>query len=164
MKGHISKSNLTNENWLRRMADLEDQHPSVSVGGMAYDLGMPQAGALPSSGVFGKFIELARRKQKLTAEGLAARAGVDLRELVAIEQNPNVQPRVMTVHQLAKFFELPPKPLMELAGLMKSKNTSIGTAAIRFAARSETIADLTPYETEAFDEFVKVIVEASDGY
>ncbi len=86
------------------MADLEDQHPSVSVGGMAYDLGMPQAGALPSSGVFGKFIELARRKQKLTAEGLAARAGVDLRELVAIEQNANVQPRVMTVHQLAKFF------------------------------------------------------------
>jgi len=51
---------------------------------------------------------------------------------------------------------------MELAGLADPKNACISSAALRFAAHSETNAELNPQEDQAFEEFVKVIVEASD--
>lgn len=162
MTTNTRQSNLRNEDWVRRMADLEDQHESVSVGGMACDLGMLKVAGTKPAGVFGRFIEFARRRQKLSVEELADRAGVDLGDLVAIEQDLDATPPIMTVHQLAKYLNLPPKPLMELAGLMQTRGSSLGTAAVRFAAQSETNAELSPQEQRAFDEFVKVIVEASD--
>lgn len=162
MTTNTKQSNLRNENWVRRMAELEDQHDSVSVGGMASDLGMLKFTGSKPIGVFGRFVEFARRREQLSVEELSARAEVDLRELVAIEQDVDAQPQIMTVHQLAKFLKLPPKPLMELAGLMEPRGSSLGTAAVRFAAQSETNAELSPQEQQAFDEFVKVIVEASD--
>jgi|GEM_PF-4783859 len=62
---------LRDENWLRKMANLEDQHPAVSVGGMACDLGMLTMSKGSPTGVFGRFVEFARRKQKLTVDALA---------------------------------------------------------------------------------------------
>lgn len=162
MTTNTKQSNLRNENWVRRMAELEDQHESVSVGGMASDLGMLQVSGTKPLGVFGRFVEFARRRQKLSVEELSSRAGVDLGELVAIEQDFDARPQIMTVHQLAKYLKLPPQPLMELAGLMETRGSLLGTAAVRFAAQSETNAELSPQEQQAFDEFVKVIVEASD--
>lgn len=153
---------LRDENWLREMADVEDQHTSVSVGGMACDLGLLTMTKGRPTGVFGRFVEFARRKQQLTVAELADRADVDLGDLVAIEQDPDSKPQVMTVHRLATYLGLPPKPLMELAGLMEAKSGSIGSAALRFAAQSETTAELNPQEHLAFDEFVKAIVEATD--
>lgn len=153
---------LRDEKWLRKMADLEDQHSSVSVGGMACDLGLLTMSKGRPTGVFGRFVEFARRKQKLSVEELANRAEIDLGDLVAIEQVPDARPQIMTVHRLATYLKLPPKPLMELAGLMEAKSGSIGTAALRFAAQSETTAELSPQENLAFDEFVKAIVKASD--
>ena len=162
MTSNKTQSNLSNKSWVRRMAELEDQHPAVSVGGMVCDLGMFKPASGKPMGIFGRFVEFARRKQKLTVEDFASKAGVDLQELVNMEQNPDARPQITTVHLLAKFLKLPPKPLMELAGLLESKEVSIGSAALRFAARAETNAELNPQETQAFDEFVKVIVEASD--
>ena len=57
---------------------------------------------------------------------------------------------------------LPAGSLTEVAGLSKPRR-AVSEAALRFAARSEPTAKLTKYEREAFEEFVKVLAEASDG-
>lgn len=85
MSNNIKHSNLRNENWLRRMADLEDEHASVSVGGLASELGMLKTTGIGLAGVFGRFVEFARRIEHLSLETLADRLSVDLSELVSLE-------------------------------------------------------------------------------
>lgn len=162
MSTNTRATNRTSEHWLRKMADLEDQHTSVSVGGMAHDLGMLHKHTAPPVAVFGQLIEFARRKRHLTVESLAAQTEIDLSELVALERDPDTQARPRTVYKLAEFLKVSVGPLMELAGLAAPKDERIGNAALQFAARSETTAELTPQEDQAFEEFVKVIVKASD--
>lgn len=162
MSTNIRSNNRASESWLRKMADLEDQHASVSVGGMAHNLGMLHNNNAPPVAVFGQLIEFARRKRRLTPESLATQSGIDLPELVALERDPDSQVSPRTVHKLAKFLKIPVGPLLEIAGLATPKDDSISNAALQFAARSETTAELTSQEGEAFEEFVKIIVEASD--
>ncbi len=57
MSSPMNQSNLQNEQWIRRMAELEDEHPSISVGGMVADLGMFKSPAAMTSGIFGRFVE-----------------------------------------------------------------------------------------------------------
>lgn len=151
-----------NETWLRQAANLEDQYGPVSVGGMAHKLGMLNIPTANPAGVFGRFVEFARREKQLSVEDFSNQASVELAELVTLEQDPDAQPRPRTVYKLASYLKLPIGPLMELAGLAEAKDSDIGMAALRFAARSETNARLNPQEHQAYEEFVKVIVEASD--
>lgn len=149
--------------WLQRMADAEDRCESVSVGGLATDFGMIEAGVSSEAPrVFGRLVEFARRARGLSIEELAKSADVDLAELLAVEDAGKV-PSPRTVFQLAKVLRLSTGKLMELAGLAEPKDTSLNQAALRFAARSEPTAKLSREEREAFEEFVKVLVEASDG-
>lgn len=161
MSNSIPESMLTDEQWVRQMAQLEDEHPSISAGGMVADLGFFKS-AVPLGGILGRFVEFARRKEGLTLEELARRAGVDLAELVAIEQDAVRKPRVSTVERLANYFRLPQSPLLELAGLLNGEG-AIGPAAIRFAAESESHAELSPHERAAFETFVKAIAETASN-
>lgn len=149
------------EEWLRKMANLEDQHASVSVGGMAHDLGMLHLTKMPPGAVFGQFIEFARRKRHLTVEDLAIQAEIDLPELVALERISNTQASRQTVRKLANFLNVPAEPLMKIAGVTTPKDESMSNAALQFAACLETTAELTPQEDQAFEDFVKIIVETS---
>jgi HTH-type transcriptional regulator, competence development regulator len=83
--------------------------------------------------------------------------------LVALERNEEVQPSSRTVYQTAQALKLPANKLMELAGLTDARDEGLGRAALRFAARSEPTARLSKEEREAFEEFVRVLVESSDG-
>ncbi len=147
--------------WLTQTADAEDNCRSISVGGLAFDLGMLAAPSDGAHKVFGRFVEYARREQGMTLEGLAEKADIDLAELVDIERDNDFIPQVRTVHQIAQVLKLPPAPLMQVAGLMISRS-SVSRAAVRFAARSEPTARLSPEEREAFESFVKVLVETTD--
>lgn len=112
--------------------------------------------------VFGRLIEYARREQGLTVERLAEQADVDLGELVEIERDDDFMPQLRTVHQLASVLKLPTSRLMQVAGLATPR-PSVAGAALRFAARSEPTSELSPDEREAFEEFVKVLVESTDA-
>jgi len=83
-------------------------------------------------------------------------------EIVEIEMYDETIPRVRTVFQLAKALKIPEGRLMEVAGLATPR-PEISHAALKFAARSESTAKLTRNEREALEEFVKVLVEVSDG-
>ena len=155
--------NQANRDWLLKMANLEDSVQSISAGGMAEGLGMLTKPEASYPRVLSRLIELARRKLGYTVEKLAEDARVDLMELVNIEDHEEYQPSVRTIYQLSSTLNLPAEKLLALAGLVEAKpNKSLGEAAIRFAARSETNAKLTRSEKEALDEFVKVLVEGSD--
>ncbi len=150
------------EEWLQQASEIEDSCRSLSVGGMAVDLNMLPPPPGETHRVFGRLIEYARRKQGLSVEKLAEQAEVDLAEIVEIEMHDEVLPQVRTVYNLAQVLNLPSGRLLEVAGLA-SPRPEVSNAALKFAARSEPTAPLTPDEREALEEFVKVLVESSDG-
>jgi transcriptional regulator with XRE-family HTH domain len=150
--------------WLLKMADAEDACRSISVGGMAVDILGAQATltAGESQRVFGRLIEYARRAKGWSVEQLAKQADIEIGEIVDIERHEQAVPQPRTVYQLANVLGLPPRRLVEVAGLA-TPHREVNVAALRFAARSEPTARLTPAEREAFEEFVKVLVHMSDG-
>jgi len=148
--------------WLLRMADVEDSCPSVSVGGMACDLDLLAPPNSNGQRIFGRLVEFARRQLGMSVEQLANEADIELSEIVEIEMHDETVPRVRTVFQLAKALKIPEGRLMEVAGLATPR-PEISHAALKFAARSESTAKLTFNEREALEEFVKVLVEVSDG-
>ena len=159
---HMNKIGGPPRDWLLKAADIEDSCRSVSAGGLASDLGMISSGVSSIKSAFARLIEYARRNQGLSVEKLAERADVDLAAIVAIETDDRAVPEVRTVYQLAQALRLPSGKLMELAGLATPK-PEVSRAALKFAARSEPTSKLSRDERVAFEEFVKVLAEASDG-
>jgi len=163
MTPEMKRDGCPSREWLRRMADREDQFESIAVGGLAADAGMLEASVSTSSPrVFGRLIEFARRARGLSVENLARSADLDLAELLAVEDMGKT-PTPRTVFQLSKVLRLSTNKLMELAGLAEPRDSSLNQAALRFIARSEPTANLSREEREAFEEFIKVLVETSEG-
>lgn len=152
--------------WLRHQAEAEERCGSVSVGGLASDLDMikpfGEAEAITRS-AFSLLVHLTRRKQGLTPERLAEVADVDLAEVVAIEMGDELSPEPRTVYKLADALKLPETRMMELAGLIRRNDSRLESAAVRFAARSESMERLTKEEERALSEFVKVLSDMSHG-
>ena len=152
----------TDREWLRRMAEQEDGC-MVSVGGLIETLEQNEAVAasnvVPFKHAFVRFLDLARRERKLTLEQFAAKTDVDLVELVKIEADESYTPALRTVHQIAAFLEVPAQKLMALAGLLKVKDARFQNAALRFAARSESVEKLTDEEHSALEEYIKFLCE-----
>jgi len=146
--------------WFLAAAEVEAETP-ITVG--ATTVG-PQGRLAERSRTEGlalaKLVELRRRQRGLSTLDLATQAGVDLEEVVSIEQGgvSVLEPR--TVHQIARVLSLPERRLLELAGLAEAHDRHVREATVRFTARSEPIEALRPEELEALEEFVKVLVES----
>lgn len=154
-----------NDEWFRRMAEFESTCESTSVGGFAHDLGMlrrPDDAVGLRKTALGRLIELARRNAGLSLEDLAKRARVELSDLVELEcgEPDTVEPR--TIQCLCEALELPKEGVMELAGLTQVRDSSLGHAAVRFAAHAKGIERLTREERQALEEFVKDLAKSSD--
>jgi transcriptional regulator with XRE-family HTH domain len=152
--------------WLQRMADAEDQCESVSVGGLAHELGnlrptQPEQGSMTQV-AFGKLVELSRRQLGLNREELAQKADIDVAELLGIERAKNAKVEPRTVFKLSQVLRLPPTRLMELAGLAVRSDRRLDDAAVRFAACSEPVDRLSPDEQRALQEFVQTLASLSD--
>ena len=91
---------------------------------------------------------------------LAEKAKLDVQEILEIEQDPRCEPEPDAVYKLASVFKLPAKPLLELAGLVEARTPRLREEAVRFAARSESVAALNEHEREAFEAFVSAIAES----
>lgn len=109
----------------------------------------------------GSFVSLWRRNQGWDGARLAEKAGLEPREILEIEHDPHCEPEPDAVRKLAKVFGLPAKPLLELAGLTESRTASLREKAVRFAARSESVAELNEHEREAFEAFVTAIARSA---
>ena len=100
-----------------------------------------------------------RRSRGLTVEKLAEDADVEMAELVSIEENGQYKPELRTVYQLANYFGVQRTNLLQVAGLTAPRDNRLVNEAVRFAARSESIAALTAEERSALEAFVAVLSE-----
>lgn len=108
---------------------------------------------------FGKFVNLMRRRRGFSMEQLAQVADLDASELLVIEDDIHYIPEPRTVFKLAKTFEVSQRRLMQLAGLAAASDAGFRQEAVRFAARSEAVQELTLEESSALEAFVAVLSE-----
>jgi HTH-type transcriptional regulator, competence development regulator len=149
--------------WCMRMAQLEAD-AEIGAGPLAIDPVFDGDALLgeateETSVAFSRFVQLARRSRGLTIEKLAENADVDVAELLSIEESGQHKPDLRTVYQLANYFGVQRANLLQVAGLTVPKDAHIISEAVRFAARSESVAELTPEERGALDAFVSVLSE-----
>jgi transcriptional regulator with XRE-family HTH domain len=112
---------------------------------------------------FSTLISYRRRALRLTMETLAEKAKVELDELLRIEDDAEYVPEPRTVHQLASELKLPIPQLLVLSGNATSANAELTEAAVRFAARSRAVEKLNRDQSDALNEFVKVLIEQKVG-
>lgn len=150
--------------WCLKMAQLET-NTEISAGRLAFDPIFDDRQTIESKELkepniaFGRFIQLMRRRQGLTLERLADDADVEITELVEIEEDFRYKPQPRTVYQLANHFHVSRGSLLQVAGLTVPKNEQLFEEAVRFAARSEPVAALSPEENAALEAFVAVLSE-----
>lgn len=108
---------------------------------------------------FGKFVNLMRRRQGLTIEGLAEAADLDVSDLLIIEDHREFTPDPRTIYMLAQTFDVSQQRLMQLAGLAVASDAGFHREAVRFAARSEAVQKLNLEEASALDAFIAVLSE-----
>jgi len=108
---------------------------------------------------FSTLISYRRRALRLSIEALAQKAKVELDELLQIEEDPNYVPEPRTVHQLANQLKLPIPQLLVLSGNATTANAELTEAAVRFAARSRAVERLNREQSDALNEFVKVLIK-----
>ena len=69
------------------------------------------------------------------------------------------RPELRTAYQLANYFKVSQTGFMQVAGLAAPKDARLFDEGVRFAARSESTAELTPEEGAALEAFVAVLSE-----
>lgn len=153
------KTMNTDPAWLKRMAELEDGS-FVSVGGWVTALAEAEAPARmfqPTRSAFSRLVQLARRERNMTVERLAEESGIRLADLLRIEQDEHYTPTPRVVYRVAQCFSLPETELMALAGLLEVSDNEFSDAALKFAARSAPVQELTREEHAALQEFVRYL-------
>jgi transcriptional regulator with XRE-family HTH domain len=150
--------------WSLKMAHLEGD-AEIGAGAHAidpiFDGGSMHAETAhdDASIAFGRFIRLMRRDRGLTVEKLAEDIDVEVSELVVLEEDARHKPEPRTVYQLANYFRVSRNNLLQVAGLTVPRDSHLAEQAVRFAARSESVAALTKEERAALEAFVAVLSE-----
>ena len=101
----------------------------------------PSAALYEPRAAFGRFVQLGRRKLKLSRAALADKAGIDLAELLNIEQDAGYAPKPRTIHQLAAVFEVDQEKLLALSGLARLENSVSIEETAQNGAYSESPED-----------------------
>lgn len=115
------------------------------------------AGTAAEHCAFGTLIQFLRRDRKLSIHQLAQQARIEAAEIIGIECDVRFMPKPRTLHQLADFFGLPEKKLLELSNLTTLHTPDVQEAAIRFAANAKNVTDLNQDERRALNDFVKFL-------
>ncbi len=151
----------TDREWLKRQAELED-NCFVSVGGLVLaveELEQQSRATNLTRPAFVRLLELTRREHRLTWEQFSEKLDVDLAELIGIETDEHYKPAPRTVTKIAQFMRVPVERLFVLSGLARARDELFHDAALRFAARSQPIEELSPEEHGALEEYVKFLCE-----
>jgi DNA-binding XRE family transcriptional regulator len=159
------KINVTKE-WFRSRAHLEEGH-EIGAGSLRH-IGKPALHAVAANATadnitFGQTISLMRRKRRWTIDRLATAAEATSDELAEIEANPECVPEPSTVFSLAKVFKLPPKALMQKAGLADAASSHLREDSIRYAACSEFKEPLSADEEHVLQAVLKAMVEHTEA-
>lgn len=109
----------------------------------------------------GTLIQLLRREKRLTIDQLSKEALVNPVEIKNIEINPEFDPSPRTIYQLEQFFKLRPRSLVILSGVVEVHG-DVRKEAVRFAASSKSITELSRKEHKLLNGFIKILREHTD--
>lgn len=109
----------------------------------------------------GALVQMLRRRERISIDELARAARVDVSELRRIELDPAFEPNPRTIFQLERYFNLPERSLAVLSGAVHVDD-DVREEAVRFAASSEHVSELTKEERKLLNQFVKFLREHSD--
>ncbi len=104
--------------------------------------------------VFRMVMQDLRRRNGLSIDELTRKLDLDRNEVVAMERNYGYRPSPLTLHKLSEFYAIPERQLAVLAGAIKDLPGEFQEQVSRFAAQSESFANLTKEEKRVLDEFV----------
>lgn len=109
------------------------------------------------SAVLGVLIRQLRRRDQISREQLAQKARIDVDELRSLEENYTFIPRPRTFHQLATYFQVSPKALMNLSAAAVEQDRNLEKAAYQFAASSDDLSKLSQEERRSLNNFIKLL-------
>jgi len=98
-----------------------------------------------------------RRRDGLSVTQLAERLRVDADELANVESDPNYVPRPRTMHQLADYMKVSTQAVQSLTAEAIARNNNIAQAALKFAASSKDLSQLSNAERRGLNDFVKFL-------
>lgn len=106
---------------------------------------------------FGVFLELLRRRDKLTREQLSAKADVDLSEIIQLEteQVDDVSPR--TLYQLERCFQLNENTLSKLCGAVTNIEGFKQSNIVRYAAQAKHANRLNNEEMYILNQVISLL-------
>lgn len=107
--------------------------------------------------VFREVVKGLRLKRGLEVDQFVKKAGIDKKDVLAIERNVNYLPTPLVLHKLSKFYGISHRKLAALAGVIKDISPEFRAEASTFAAKSESFSKLTDEEEWTLDEFVKLL-------
>ena len=109
----------------------------------------------------GTLIQMLRRSKRLSVDKLAENARIAASELHRIEHDPKFDPNPRTIYQLEQYFDLDERSLVILSGAIHVGD-DVREEAVRFAASSEDIQELTKEERKLLNHFVRFLRKHTD--
>lgn len=107
--------------------------------------------------ILGRLVQMTRRKDRLTPVQLADRIRVAPEEITSIEKDSRFSPKPRTMHQLARYVNVPSSTLLRLLPNARQKDGALNEAAHKFAASSDNLPGLSRAERKVFNDFVKFL-------
>jgi transcriptional regulator with XRE-family HTH domain len=150
---------------IERAVSVDDAY--VSVGGLAARLGLlntaPTAesareGLATTIGIatLARLVQLARRRDGLTLKEFSAKFGLNLGEMFEIENGRGIpEPRVL--QQVSVALRVSYEKLLILAGHRRFRDENLDREALKFAANSGPMDKLSKAESQALQDFMKVL-------
>jgi transcriptional regulator with XRE-family HTH domain len=163
---------LFTNDWLRNQiekdADIECDagiplRDSAPIARFAHPEAAPAAAPERKMAVLNVLVHQLRRRDGLSVAQLAERLRVDAEELASIERDPNYVPRPRTMHQLADYMKVSTQAVQSLTAEAIARNDNIAQAALKFAASSKDLSQLSSAERRGLNDFVKFLASYKEG-
>lgn len=103
---------------------------------------------------FGYFLEMLRRRDRLSREDLASKADIDLDEIVQMETNPHHEVSPRSLYQLERCFKLEENLLGRLSGAVTTIDREVQDNIVRYAAQAKHASHLNDEESRILNEVI----------
>jgi len=109
----------------------------------------------------GVLVRQLRLREGLSIAQLSERAEVSEDDLRQVEHDPHYTARARLIYQLSEYFGVSLVTLSQMSGATHAVNRVLYNAAVKYAAHSDDVSELTSDEREALDTFVAMLNERS---
>ena len=107
----------------------------------------------------GALIWNARKHMALTQQEFARKCGVDIDDIIKIEEDSKYNPDIRSLDYIARFLNINSNYIAEIAGYKEIRDKSFEQQIYAFAAKSGKIRDCSDISIEIFEQYLAVLHE-----